>query len=939
MEMKKSTRYEMRDTRYENGSALILVVVLTSLLAIVGVMFVMVARVDRIATSGISENKTLDSAVETVIAKISQVLVSDVPGVAGQPDYYDYPDGENAWLASLEPYDAEPNLLVDDYRWRQISDVTGFLERKGFESQSVEVELPDSQRPRLSERWVRDYPQINVDEDGDFLDKDGALATEGLWADADGDGVADSKWIELEGINSSKGKTIYAAIRVIDNGAMLNVNTVYADPGVPDQRKGDKLTDIYIDGLVKTGTNDITKFLDNRGNFGDAQLYHDEVSRRIENPDTTTGHQYSLYDISDELELRNRYMVFNESVFTRLESKDPPSLCFGNSLRHDNLWTPVDDPCAFKSWKRHVDPDHPDNLGLDPNESDNLYSFRKLLTTYNFDRIIHPYGGKMVNVNRDGAGLIYSAIWAALFTADPNFKDIDEIAAQTAVNLIDFRDNNSDVTPLPDVNGITYYGFERPCVYISELAHRFRLFMPPSGPIGALPTIYKSYAIELHKPYSEDSDPNANDWKLAIDVGTPPSGPIGAPVGAKEYDINWSSGEQFHVMLKEDSGAPLTPSIDDSNAGVQDCDDDLTFDEDDIINLRRRVRLDDGNDIWITVDSKRVPGASAVSGWLIPDPNAIARSIERDINRHKCIRRLWDTAGGAGSPTLGQNNNYFGGGSVIQAHPENEDFTNIGEIGMVFRENAYGGIGLSDAEADVRINLADPNYQRIFQYLTVFDPSSDTINNDGDYKDGFENTDEIALDETPELKIPGRININTAPWYVIAQLPWVSGELAQAIVAYRDKTAVTDQNNVNIIDYSDRDAATDIDGLREEPGFASIGELATVVNDSGEDDYSMRYYILGDEENDDLAGFPDLTPGGSLDDGAEDDFEERDVIFARISNLVTVRSDVFTAYILVRIGADGPQKRVMAILDRSNVYPPEGGKVRIVALHAVPDPR
>ena len=82
------------------------------------------------------------------------------------------------------------------------------------------------------------------------------------------------------------------------------------------------------------------------------------------------------------------------------------------------------------------------------------------------------------------------------------------------------------------------------------------------------------------------------------------------------------------------------------------------------------------------------------------------------------------------------------------------------------------------------------------------------------------------------------------------------------------------------------------------------------------------------------SGFPDLTPT----DGAGDDFEERDVIFSRISNLVTVRSDVFTAYILVRIGRDGPQKRVIAILDRSGVDSPDD-KVRIIALHPVPDPR
>jgi hypothetical protein len=78
---------------------------------------------------------------------------------------------------------------------------------------------------------------------------------------------------------------------------------------------------------------------------------------------------------------------------------------------------------------------------------------------------------------------------------------------------------------------------------------------------------------------------------------------------------------------------------------------------------------------------------------------------------------------------------------------------------------------------------------------------------------------------------------------------------------------------------------------------------------------------------------PDLT-----DDTARDDFEERDLIFTRISNLVTVRSDVFTAYILVRLGADGPQKRVIAILDRSLVASPSDN-LRVLALHPVPDPR
>ena len=71
-----------------SGSALILTVVLTSLLAIIGVLFVMVSRVDRMATSSISENKELDLAVDTVVARISQDQGLDVPGVAGQEYYH-----------------------------------------------------------------------------------------------------------------------------------------------------------------------------------------------------------------------------------------------------------------------------------------------------------------------------------------------------------------------------------------------------------------------------------------------------------------------------------------------------------------------------------------------------------------------------------------------------------------------------------------------------------------------------------------------------------------------------------------------------------------------------------------------------------------------------------------------------------------------------------
>jgi hypothetical protein len=109
--------------------------------------------------------------------------------------------------------------------------------------------------------------------------------------------------------------------------------------------------------------------------------------------------------------------------------------------------------------------------------------------------------------------------------------------------------------------------------------------------------------------------------------------------------------------------------------------------------------------------------------------------------------------------------------------------------------------------------------------------------------------------------------------------------------------------------------------------FKSIGDLMQV-------DAMCTLALDGkDNQHNDNPRGPDLTP-----DSARDDMEERDLIFTRLSNLATVRSDVFTAYILVRIGTTGPQKRIVAILDRSQVNSARDS-VRIVARYPVPDPR
>jgi hypothetical protein len=304
-----------------------------------------------------------------------------------------------------------------------------------------------------------------------------------------------------------------------------------------------------------------------------------------------------------------------------------------------------------------------------------------------------------------------------------------------------------------------------------------------------------------------------------------------------------------------------------------------TFEAGATISLQRRVP---SAGKWIVVDSKRVP-----DGWMVADN--VARSLQRDIGPHKCLRRLWAAEAQTSIPGLGNaTGNYVDSQrpEVIQAHPADRPLTNIGELGMVLARSAYG-VPEGATAADCLVDLRNPIYRKLFNYLTVIDPAQHPG---------------LAANET---RIMGRININTAPAFVLAQLPWMRYEdpspfqKANAIVAYRNSHGP----------------------------FETIGDLMQI------DPLCLSAFDNKDNQHDDAPRGPDLTP-----DTARDDMEERDLIFTRISNLVTVRSDVFTAYLLVRIGTSGPQRRIIAILDRSGVNA-AGDKVRIVAQYPVPDPR
>ncbi len=832
-----------------HGSALILTVVLTSLLAIVGVLFIMTARIDRMATSAAMENQQLSLAVDTVVAQISEILAADTPGVSDRSAYYDFPDVNNLWLAELEPYRSGSN-----YYWRQISRIS-------------DVNEADARDVRIGVMGNRDVIDVNMT---------------GTNADADGDGVGDARWFEVPGIMSSRGRPIYAAVRIIDNAGMLNLNTGYwfdptrSDPNSIDGSSVQQINVVALAGGRGATQADLLSYaaalLAERriDPTEDLAGYEDRVIWSYGRPDA--NNPYRLFDLSDELELRYRFLLNHAPVNARAEA--------WGRFKANTIATPVDSAGqALDRWFARVR----DGGALDPN-----YTYRHMATTYNMDRILTPrpieIGSvtlrKKVNVNTSDENTIRDAIVTALTAGGRDPMVISAEAAQIAANLRDFIDDDDEVTAIagPGTSGAFYYGFERPCIYISEVAYR--------GVTGATGVVHASTAIELHKPYFEDRDPQAGQWRLLIADDD----------GSREVPIEWSGTRRFHVILNED---PMAELFDDGAfSDPAEPDDALQrygyrpnayraptaqidtdgFSEGARISLQRWVRQ---TDTWITVDHMRVG-----TGWMVPDQGA--RSFQRDVSPGKGVRRLWSPAVTA-PPGLGHAIGNFvdPDEGVIQAHPANRPLKNIGEIGMIFATSAYG-VTPTDTATGVLVDLAKASYAELLNYLTVIDPAEHGLPPD-------------------ETRVMGRININTAPWFAIAQLPWIQ---------YQASGEPTFVRALAIVEHRERYGA-----------FRSVGGLLQIPEMQ-----QLGYDGLDNLHEDNPRG-PDLTP-----DNVRDDLEERDLLFTRISDLVTVRSDVFTAYIVVRIGVNGSQKRMMAILDRSQTSE-ANPHVRVVALYPVPDPR
>jgi hypothetical protein len=265
---------------------------------------------------------------------------------------------------------------------------------------------------------------------------------------------------------------------------------------------------------------------------------------------------------------------------------------------------------------------------------------------------------------------------------------------------------------------------------------------------------------------------------------------------------------------------------------------------------------------------------------------------------------------------------------------------------------SYAPWGAAAPRPGSAYELRRGNYRwatKLFDYVTVHSPHEDAIPNNiagvvanqwvSNYgaAAGTNSTDPAVVNAEAMAPLEGLININTAPWRVLAALPW-PGVAGGPSDAYGWDEANPNVMNVApngvpdnmdcaraIVNFRDREISA---GADPQQVFQSIFDLHRVPALEWLSD-ALYGGNLGIPDIDDDSG--DMSPrnptAAPVYDPVRNDFEQQFLTFNRLSNLITTRSDSFTNYVLVQgwrgVGSATPelvvQRRRAFMSDRSGV--------------------
>ncbi|MGB9625277.1 MAG: hypothetical protein ACPMAQ_10485 [Phycisphaerae bacterium] len=1070
-------------------------VTLTAMLAIIGSSFVLVTRLERQTVRSFATLQGMDQIQDYVIRKIQSTIAQDVvalnagtpvdrlqSAIAGtaNPVYEPWdapavvpaPVNGDAWLAPIEPtahWNSGTNQW-DAIRWSQGSEV---------------------------------FPQFNPAP----ID---LLNLPGNTADADGDGVPDSFLREPDELQVIDGKNVFVAVRIIDNCGMLNLNTAFGmyPAGIADGF-GMLPTQLNVKGLLGTGQPLLTPGLavssgtvptaDNAEvwlvlsrlggkvpppAYGASVAewmtnYTDWLLRFYEWPQGYAltlppavggvppppypapydlGSHARLFDINDELALRNRFLLKASST-SRIEAAEimssSPSVPAPFGLNGpEGLWNVIgDEPGDLNSdsviGQRRRTPfadvtTWANTLFGDQTSLTPYHDIRHLLTMYSFDRTVRPVpqaeldassdpvasaSGKLllgpmrqVDINAAVTDLLQPVgpgahmrgarklVHALRYVFAPDAAAAD-LAVQYVANLRDYLDADSELTHyLPGqvdagIPSRDIFGYERQ-VFISEVFCQITQGQDPP----AAPDMMVS-AIEFCNPY--DTDISLSGWKvyqggaeklsLGADAIVPHRVVTGGVVRPGRLIVATADGT-FINKVGEPDGLASVLAVGTFKLDARSSDE---------LKLTRPAAASGPGSPELLVDM--VVGTdplgsggdmASVTGQTNPPTNkgeSKEYSIQRGTSAWRFARNEFapykdpvaGTLGGpAGTPGisglglwLGKTHQptgtapgvalpvadrlatspaspvkvagwfeidrpvYLGNPSQTdyQSHSGNSSYWPITE--QIGPRGAAHRVMTAADEAKVRLDFADPQAdpasnkaRKLFEVMGFFARDDDGFNNEAGTS-ADKNTESLM-----ECRIPGRINVNTAPEAVLRavfpaladygkasaqpaqpvaldarELEAMSIWYARAIVYLREQPpgpfrGLDDLAN-RLASFTNGSAGAPIIvtpelvnkavPARPELGRAPVGPGA------------MWFSRLVDQVRQRTA--PDTTVTGDL--FMTGDFEDRDWLFGRMANLLTVRSDTFTAYILIRIQSQAnpnevSERRLIAIFDRSNVFLP-----------------
>jgi hypothetical protein len=1014
-----------RRPRKQRGSTMLMVVVILFMLAIMGTAYLQYARIQRFASG--ADGGDIDAVINSAMAQIKGQLADDI---AYGPNFapYDYPwtnqnlpatrfdsstvnvpggKGDDYWLADSSPIFATSTTAT----WNHISNITGlFLRYDSSTNRFLDIfDVPITPGALPEQDIVSTVTNLNTDDTDTGMEILGSTKL----ADADGDGIPDSRWTWAP-IRQINGVTYVMAVRVVDLSSLINVNTALStidasgafDTSAPGTNAphwdtpgevdlGSFIYGMGIDaGDTSANVSEFDKMLGYRFGFAAGtpaglsagplpwQNKRTEFWKQVGRLDpvkfpvnasafpppqpvvtpplvSPTNSTSVIYGVNDEYNLR-RFNGINDNT------KTPGPLETTNTGLPTFLQTTI----AQTSWSSPTLIQIKQHFGNETTPT-TKYGRRNNVTVFGGAMTLatpadSSYTGTpkfkldlnkaSVTEIRDRIEEVYSISSADL---TPGLTTVS-FASRLAANIATYRRNDNKVAqvdtqyglaPLPFISEVysqRYYGVTNPVSgavewtaapgsvagFAIELSNPFPFPIKldnvylhiPGGPLAGylLTTLAPTIAqIEPGKPVilyknSVDSGSSTDITKTfsfysAIPPHLPPGRAVDLDALIPPVTVTWPAGADgtFEIQLRAtDEGGTVIASPYQKVTVTKQSDDYIqsgstyplltTTDK----GYRQLATIGNGvglNILNVTAAEFGQGKNQSVDGVAVPPDTYKASSGDL-----VALGTTNKTTTVYGPPT----SHITADLDSMQIVIAQQDFQQVGELmhlaNLGFSDTqtvaeAWAGsndvndfmLQFDPATAQLMNGTATSHYhvphaQFLIDQFTTLDPNSDTIDNDGN----------SATDDGNERIIPGLVNVNTMPEQLLKQVlpfpdPNLRDKVAAAIVAYR-----TGANRFNGGANARQNTAK---------GISNTGELLGITDTSGPT--SLISDVYGNDGSDNPTHDP-MPPSVKIDflsnasptlpDGIKDDREEKSAIARWLSQVGSVRSDHFIAYIWVR---------------------------------------